>query len=49
MESSPHWDMPLRFGKGGSKNGRLYDKMGDIATGIVKYILPQGIPCELLI
>ena len=29
--------------------GRLYDKMGDKATGIVKYILPRGILCELII
>ena len=29
--------------------GRLYDKMGDTATGIVKYILPQGVLCELII
>ena len=27
--------------------GRLYDKIGDTATGIVKYVLPQGILCEL--
>ena len=29
--------------------GRMYDKIGDAATGIVKYILPQGILCELII
>ena len=29
--------------------GRLYDKIGDTATGIVKYVLPQGILCELII
>ena len=29
--------------------GRLYDKIGDTATGIVKYILPRGILCELII
>ena len=27
--------------------GRVYDKIGDTATGIVKYILPRGILCEL--
>lgn len=27
--------------------GRLYDRIGDTATGIVKYVLPQGILCEL--
>ena len=29
--------------------GRLYDKMGDTATGVVKYVLPRGILCELII
>ena len=29
--------------------GRLYDKIGDTATGIVKYVLPRGILCELII
>ena len=29
--------------------GRLYDKIGDTATGIVKYVLSQGILCELII
>ena len=29
--------------------GRLYDKIGDIATGVVKYVLPRGILCELII
>lgn len=29
--------------------GRLYDKIGDKATGIVKYILPQGVLCELIV
>ena len=28
--------------------GRLYDKIGDTAQGIVKYVLPQGILCELI-
>lgn len=28
--------------------GRMYDRMGDTAKGIVKYVLPQGILCELL-
>ena len=28
--------------------GRLYDKMGDIGRGVVKYVLPQGILCELV-
>ena len=27
--------------------GRLYDKIGDTAKGIVKYVLPQGILCEM--
>lgn len=27
--------------------GRLYDRIGDIAIGVVKYVLPQGILCEL--
>lgn len=27
--------------------GRLYDRMGDTAKGIVKFVLPQGILCEL--
>lgn len=29
--------------------GRLYDKMGDTATGVVKYVLPREILCELII
>lgn len=29
--------------------GRLYDKMGDTATGVVKDVLPRGILCELII
>lgn len=28
--------------------GRLYDRMGDMAKGIVKFVLPQGILCELI-
>ena len=28
--------------------GRLYDKIGDTAQGIVRYVLPQGILCELV-
>ena len=28
--------------------GRLYDRMGETATGVVKYVLPQGVLCELL-
>lgn len=28
--------------------GRLYDRIGDEATGAVKYVLPQGILCELI-
>ena len=27
--------------------GRLYDRIADVAYGVVKYILPQGILCEL--
>lgn len=27
--------------------GRLYDRMEDTAKGTVKYILPQGVLCEL--
>ncbi len=27
--------------------GRLYDRIGDTAYGVVKYVLPQGILCEL--
>ncbi len=29
--------------------GRLYDRIGDTARGIVKYVLPQGVLCELAI
>lgn len=28
--------------------GRLYDRMEDTAKGIVKFVLPQGILCELI-
>ncbi len=28
--------------------GRLYDRIGDTAQGIVKYVLPQGVLCELV-
>ena len=28
--------------------GRLYDRIGDVAYGVVKYVLPQGILCELI-
>ena len=28
--------------------GRIYDRMGETATGVVKYVLPQGLLCELL-
>ena len=28
--------------------GRLYDRIGDTAKGIVKYVLPQGVLCELI-
>ncbi|MBR5596055.1 MAG: HIRAN domain-containing protein [Lachnospiraceae bacterium] len=27
--------------------GRLYDRIGDTAVGIVKYVLPKGVLCEL--
>lgn len=29
--------------------GRLYDRIGDTAQGIVKYVLPQGVLCELVL
>ena len=29
--------------------GRMYDRIGDTAIGIVKYVLPQGILCELVV
>lgn len=28
--------------------GRLYDHIGETAKGIVKYVLPQGVLCELV-
>lgn len=28
--------------------GRMYDRMGDTSKGVVKYVLPQGILCELV-
>ena len=28
--------------------GRLYDRIGDEAKGVVKYVLPRGILCELM-
>ena len=27
--------------------GRIYDRIGDTARGVVKYVLPQGILCEV--
>ena len=27
--------------------GRLYDRIEDVAHGVVKYVLPRGILCEL--
>ena len=27
--------------------GRLYDKIGDVAYGTVKYVLPTGVLCKL--
>lgn len=29
--------------------GRLYDRIGDTAKGMVKYVLPQGVLCEVLV
>lgn len=29
--------------------GRMYDKIGDIAKGVVKYVLPQGVLCEIVV
>lgn len=29
--------------------GRLYDRIGDTAVGVVKYMLPQGVLCELVL
>ena len=28
--------------------GRLYDKIGEVAYGVVKYVLPQGVVCEIM-
>lgn len=28
--------------------GRLYNQIGEVAYGVVKYVLPQGVVCELL-
>lgn len=28
--------------------GRIYDKIGDTAKDVVKYVLPKGILCELI-
>ena len=28
--------------------GRIYDRIDDVASGVVKYVLPQGILCELI-
>ena len=28
--------------------GRIYDKFGDTAKGVVKYVLPRGVLCELV-
>ena len=27
--------------------GRLYDRIGDTAIGVVKFVLPQGVLCQL--
>ena len=27
--------------------GRLYDRIADTAVGVVKYVIPQGVLCEL--
>ena len=29
--------------------GRIYDKIGDSATGKVMYVLPQGVLCEMML
>lgn len=29
--------------------GRLYDRIGDKASGVVRYVLPKGILCELVV
>lgn len=28
--------------------GRLYDRIDDVSYGVVKYVLPQGVLCELI-
>ena len=28
--------------------GRLYDRVEEVAHGVVKYVLPQGVLCELI-
>lgn len=28
--------------------GRIYDRIADVAYGVVKYVLPQGVLCELM-
>ena len=28
--------------------GRLYDRIGESARGVVKYVLPQGVLCEVV-
>ena len=28
--------------------GRLYDRVGEVAYGVVKYVLSQGVLCELI-
>ena len=29
--------------------GRLYDRIGNTAVGVVRYVLPQGVLCELVL
>ena len=28
--------------------GRLYDQIGEVAYGVVKFVLPQGVVCEIV-
>ncbi len=28
--------------------GKMYDRMGETARGVVMYVLPQGVLCELI-
>lgn len=28
--------------------GRIYDRIGDEAVGVVKYVLPKGVLCEIV-